>query len=132
GCSIADWLHLNLRLGQLTGEAEYFEAAERAWRNALDANQAANGGFCHRQFAEGRYGYTGVGCEAWWCCSLHGLRVLAHVVRYLYSLADDAVHVNFVESSSVDLPSGVRLQQETAYPTHGETRMRVLDAPDEG
>jgi DUF1680 family protein len=131
GCSMADWLHLNLRLGHVTGQAEYFDAAEGVWRNALYANQAANGGFCHRHFSAERHGYSGAGCEAWWCCSLHGLRVYAHLLRYLYSTADNEVRVNLLEPGTVEL-DGVRIALETVYPTRGETTLRVLDAPDAG
>lgn len=74
GCSIADWLVLNLRLGGLTRGARYFEIAEHVWRNALYSNQGSNGGFGHRHCSADRRGYSGEGCEAWWCCSYHGLR----------------------------------------------------------
>jgi DUF1680 family protein len=132
GCSIADWLDLNLRLGRLTGKADYFETAERVWRNALYANQAANGGFCHRHFSAGRRGYTGEGSEAWWCCSFHGLRVLSRIPRNIYAWHDDAVRVHFIESSRVDVPlsrGNVRIVQETSYPGGGETTLHILEAP---
>jgi hypothetical protein len=135
GCSIADYLHLNLRLGHVTGEAHYFEEAERVWRNALYSNQAANGGFCHRNFSTDRRGYTGEGSEAWWCCSFHGLRSLARLLHYLYTWDDDGVWVNFIEPSSVELqlPRGrVVIAQETGYPGRGETILSVVEAPVDG
>jgi len=135
GCSIADWLDLNLRLGQLTGDLEYFETAERVWRNALYGNQAVNGGFCHRSISADRRRYTGDGAEAWWCCSFHGLRALSRIPRYLYSWSDDCVRVEFIEPSRVDLPlkrGNVRIVQETSYPGGGETVLLVEEAPASG
>lgn len=135
GCSIADWLQLNLRLGHLTREAQYFEMAERVWRNALYSNQAANGGFCHRHFSADRLGYTGEGCEAWWCCSFHGVLGYARLIRSLYTFADDEVQVNFIEPSSVELhlsQGRVHLEQETGYPGRGELVLRVGAAPTDG
>ncbi len=132
GCSIADWLDLNLRLGRLTGEADYFETAERVWRNGLYGNQAANGGFCHRTISADKRTYTGEGSEAWWCCSYHGLRVLSRIPLYLYSWTDDSVRVQFIEPSCVDLPlarGNVRIVQETSYPGGSETTVRVAEAP---
>jgi Beta-L-arabinofuranosidase, GH127 middle domain/Beta-L-arabinofuranosidase, GH127 catalytic domain len=135
GCSIADWLHLNLRLGLVTGEAHYFEVAERVWRNALYSNQACNGGFCHRNFSADRRGYTGEGSEAWWCCSFHGLRGYCRLLHYLYTCAEDEVQVNFIEPSTVvlDLPRGrLGIAQETDYPGRGATTLRVIEAPADG
>jgi len=132
GCSIADWLDLNLRVGRVTGEAHYLETAEQVWRNALYANQAANGGFCHRHFSADRLGYTGEGSEAWWCCSYHGLRAYSRIPRSLYTSLDDTVRVQFIEPSSVDLPLSrgqVRILQETSYPGRGETTLHVVEAP---
>ena len=88
--------------------------------------------FAIGNFSDGRHGYTGSGCEAWWCCSLHGLRVYAHLLRYLYSLANDELRVNFIEPSTVEFDGRVRIVQETAYPGRGEASLRVLDAPSEG
>jgi hypothetical protein len=132
GCSIADWLDLNLRLGRVSGAADYFEAAECVWRNALYGNQAANGGFCHRNFAADRRGYTGAGSEAWWCCAYHALRAYCRLPPYLYTWRDDLVRVQFCEPSSVELPLArgpVRIVQDTSYPGCGETTIRVAEAP---
>ncbi len=135
GCSIADWLHLNVRLGHLTHAAHYFDLAERVWRNALYGNQAANGGFCHRHFRADRLGYTGEGCEAWWCCSFHGLLGYARLMRYLYTSTEDEVRVNFIEPSTVEMQLShgrVRIAQQTSYPSRGEWVLRVVEAPAHG
>jgi hypothetical protein len=135
GCSIADWMLLNLQLGHLMQEAHYFEIAERVWRNALYGNQAANGGFCHRRFSAERLGYTGEGCEAWWCCSFHGLLGFARLLRYLYTSTEDEVRVNFIEPSTVELQLShgrVHIAQQTSYPRRGEVVLRVMAAPSDG
>ena len=48
GCSIADWLMLNLNAGLITGEDGAYEKAERIFWNALAFNQWINGSFGHR------------------------------------------------------------------------------------
>ena len=109
--------------------------AERVWRNALYSNQAANGGFCHRHFSADRLGYTGEGCEAWWCCSFHGVLGYARLIRYLYTSTEDEVRVNFIEPSSVELQLShgrVHIAQQTSYPGRGEVILRILAAPGDG
>ena len=132
GCSVADWLNLNLHLGRITRDASYFAMAERTWRNALYANQAQNGGFCHHHFRPDGYGYTGDGNEAWWCCSFHGPRAYLSILRHLYTWDETGVQVQFFEPSNAAIPFAggtVRLIQETSYPAAGGVAITVVEAP---
>ena len=133
GCSTADWLTLNLWMGRITGEASYFEMAERVWRNGLYGNQAHNGGFCHHHFGE--RGFDGHGNEAWWCCAYHGPRCLALIKRHLVTWDNERLLIQFIEPSSSTLatPWGeVRLVQETAYPGNGRLVISMEDGPAQG
>jgi DUF1680 family protein len=133
GCSTADWLTLNLWMGRITGEAAWFEMAERVWRNALYGNQAHNGGFCHHHF--GKRGFDGHGNEAWWCCAYHGPRCLALIKRHLVTWDDDGLAVQFVEPFTSDLDTAhgaVRLVQETAYPSDGKLSLWLEAGPSGG
>ncbi|NLF00485.1 MAG: hypothetical protein GX601_05835 [Anaerolineales bacterium] len=133
GCSTADWLTLNLCLGRCTGEARCFEMAERVWRNALYGNQAANGGFCHHHFAP--YGFSGEGCEAWWCCSYHGPRAFHTLLRHLVTWDETGIQIQFLEPGEVDvpMPSGpIRISQRTEYPSQGYAEIEVQGGPEQG
>lgn len=82
-----------------------------------------------------RLGYTGEGCEAWWCCSFHGLLGYARLIRYLYTTSDDEVWVNFIEPSTVELQLSngrVQIAQQTSYPGGRELVLRVVAAPPDG
>ncbi len=107
--------------------------AERVWRNGLYGNQAANGGFCHHHF--GPYGFTGEGCEAWWCCAYHGPRSYYTLLRHLYTWNDTGVQVQFIEPGEVELPTpwgSVRLAQRTEYPSMGYVELQMDEGPDQG
>jgi uncharacterized protein len=117
----------------VTGQASYFETAERIWRNGLYANQANNGGFCHHHV--GHYGFTGEGNEAWWCCAYHGPRAYYTILRHLTSWNDEGVQIQFFEPLDVELPlpqGKVRLIQTTDYPRTGQTTITVIDTPPGG
>lgn len=77
GCASADWVRLNLDLWQLTGRERYIAAAENGLFNALFANQQPSGDFGHLKLSENGFDYGAV--QAWWCCTLHGLRGLEAV-----------------------------------------------------
>ncbi|MHB8624798.1 MAG: beta-L-arabinofuranosidase domain-containing protein [Aggregatilineales bacterium] len=133
GCSTADWLMLNLTLGRITGEAGYFEEAERTWRNGLYGNQAANGGFCHHHFNE--LGFTGTGNEAWWCCAYHGPKAFYEVMRHTCTWNDEGVWLQFVEPLDIVLPTNsgaVSLSIATDYPNSGHVEISVTQAPSDG
>jgi len=75
GCAIVDWLRLNLALGRVTGKARYWAMAERTLHNHFLQNQAAKGGFGHRQMLcddQGVYGFGREIEESTWCCTYHG------------------------------------------------------------
>ena len=78
GCSEADWLRLNLGLGEETRKARYLENAELTLFNEFAMNQFHTGDFGHRTFNDQRIGAGGA--RAWWCCTLHGLRAFPEVL----------------------------------------------------
>ena len=90
GCSVADWVRVNVLLWQATGEPGCLDVAEHTLRNHLLATQYRNGGFGHRpgralRVADRAWTWGGVGhigAEAYWCCSMHGTQLLADAVRW--------------------------------------------------
>lgn len=104
GCTEGDWIRVNLLLWQATGDPMYLDAAEHCLRNHLMAVQFANGGFGHwvfrplrdgdRSYPGGAFGKTGT--EAYWCCSMHGVQILADVARWGVVVADDKVCITWL------------------------------------
>ena len=75
GCAEADWLRLNLKLSDITGNKRYLDMAERLLCNHYLANQNSSGGFGHRFMLsdkEGLFGFADYWAEATWCCDFHG------------------------------------------------------------
>ena len=95
-CSDVDWLRLNLQLWKTTGEQAYFELAENILLNQLYFDQEDKGGFC---FWRGLQGHMGSTFDA--CCSHHGARALAEVMRYIYTFEPGVVQANlFLEGTA--------------------------------
>ncbi len=129
-CSVADWFMLNARLGHVTGQAAYYEAAERILLNAVFFNQFANGGFGTWR-VDRNNGYLGrveVGsAEAYWCCSFHGVRSLYEALIHMYTVSAEGVRVNLFMDSTVRLPDlgGITIRQQTTYPVSGRVTLTV-------
>lgn len=126
GCASADWLRLNLALWRLTANERYLEAAEGALFNAFFANQLPGGDFGHLTFSAA--GYAAEPVQAWWCCTLHGLRAFPEVRASAFRGAGDALYY--------DLPVDGRgavgdfeLEADADLATSGKISLRVLHAP---
>lgn len=101
GCSVADWVRVNALLWRATGEVAYLDAAQHAFENHLLAAQFRNGGFGHRQLrllqVGGRThlgaGLGNIGSESYWCCSMHGVQLLADLACYAFAKQGNTVYV---------------------------------------
>jgi DUF1680 family protein len=94
GCSEADWLRLSLDLWRMTRAPEYLREAELTLFNEMALNQFHTGDFGHHTLSA--RGITVPSARAWWCCTFHGLRAMADVMRSVFH-ADG-------ETLSYDLP----------------------------
>jgi hypothetical protein len=117
GCSIADWLMLNLNSGAITGRAEAYERAEHILWNALAFNQWITGSFGHRSTSPNGYSMRRFE-EAWWCCLHHGGLALVEYARHAVTLRDKTIHINLL------VPGRYRL----AFPGGGEAEVRITTA----
>jgi hypothetical protein len=136
GCGVSDYLYLHLLLGRLTGEARYFDKAERILWGPFFHHVRPSGGMgvdaldaTRTQLKLG--GYPDTGYDADMCCSMwaaNGLvRAFTHAV-----LADDArltVPLYYPFVASAKLPDGkkVKLSMVTAYPNDGAVLVRLLE-----
>lgn len=126
GCSIADWIILNLMYGHATDDEEAYALAEHALWNALYFNQVITGGFGHRYLAN--RGYLSYLREAWWCCTANAGMCLAEVARHAVTVRNGRLKVNFLIPGAYTIPSpnrNIRVSISTAYPTAATTRIRV-------
>lgn len=142
GCSEVDWVLVNLRLFQATGERRYLETAERAIYGHFYLNQSPNGGFgawhgFHGAIGARKPGSVGRYTEAFWCCSMHGAFGLREIARHVFGRRPDGgVQVNLILGAQAEFEAagGVLAVEQTAdeYPFPGRTRIAVSlpdDAP---
>jgi len=105
GCSIADWLMLNLNAGRLGDDDSAYQKAERVFWGALAFNQWITGAFGHRALTENGYGMSRFE-EAWWCCVHNGGMAMAEYARHAVSLRESTIRVNLLVPGRFTLPGG--------------------------
>ncbi len=126
GCSIVDWIRLNLQLWQLTGKPVYLDEAEKSWLNGLNFHQTANGAFGHAVLSPA--GYEAPYSEAWWCCLMHGLYAYTEILNYSLVSEADKLWINFFFpfESEIRLQNNiVKVQMKTSYPENGDIRLSL-------
>ncbi|MBN1480863.1 glycoside hydrolase family 127 protein [candidate division KSB1 bacterium] len=116
GCSITDWIRLNVAMWSITQEAVYLDEAENAWYNGLNFHQTANGAFGHALCSP--TGYEAEYSEAWWCCTMHGLWAYADIINCATVAGDDHLWFNFYAPLSFEIKNA-RFETITAYPQEG-------------
>ena len=131
GCSIADWLMVNLNAGLILGENAAYEKAERILWNALYFNQWTTGCFGHRSLTPSGYGFPSE--EAWWCCVHHAGMAMSELARHVVTRRGDNIHVNFLVPGSFTVPGSdgkdVRVRIATNYPSRAEAKIDVNGLP---
>ena len=127
GCSISDWIMLNLLYAHHFGDDKAYEMAEHSLWNALYFNQFVTGGFGHRFFS--KRGYRSYIEEAWWCCTQNAGMCFAEFARHVVTMKDDRLKLNFFIPGryTVPSPSGeITVTVTTKYPTKAETIVKVV------
>ncbi len=133
GCSVVDWIRLNLYLWKVTHDTAYLDEAENAWYNALDFHQTANGAFGHAVRTPN--GYAEEYAESWWCCTMHGLQAYCDLIDFSAVSRGNQVWVNFYIPGEFDLTvNGGRVHFiiDTAYPQQGNITLRCSVAKPTG
>jgi len=127
GCSIADWLMLNLNAGLILGDDAAYDKAERVFWNALAFNQWITGCFGHRALTPHGYGLPLE--EAWWCCLHDAGMAMSELARHVITRRDDTIHVNFLVPGSYTVPgpdgTNVRVKIATRYPARAEAKIEA-------
>jgi len=132
GCSIADWLMLNLNAGLISGDDSAYEKAERIFWNALAFNQWITGGFGHRALTPIGYGMSRFE-EAWWCCVHDAGIAMSEYARHAVTFRDNAVHINLLVPGKYELPlpdgQNAEVRIDTRYPASGEAIIEAKNIP---
>ncbi len=134
GCSIADWLMLNLNAGLIAGDDAAYDKAERILFNALSFNQFVTGGFGHRDLIPGGYAIGGLS-EAWWCCVHESGMAMSELARQTVVLADNVVRINLLVPGRFTLPladrPAIEVTIRTNYPATAEALIEIAHLPAE-
>jgi len=133
GCSISDWMLLNLYQGLIKGDDSSYDKAERIFWNALAFNQLITGGFGHRRIAANGYGADGIQ-EAWWCCTQNGGMAMSEYARHTVTFRNESIHVNFLTPGEFEVPipgnKWIRVKIKTSYPNKAEATIESDNIPD--
>ncbi|MBR5454126.1 MAG: glycoside hydrolase family 127 protein [Clostridia bacterium] len=127
GCSIADWIMLNLIWAHYSGDTSAYELAEHSLWNALYFNQFVTGGFGHRFFLP--HGYRTYIEEAWWCCTTTAGMCMAEVARHTVTLRDGKLCLNFFVPGKYTLKTDrgeITVSVTTSYPVKARTIVKVV------
>ena len=134
GCSIADWLMLNLNTAAIEGDAAAYEHAEHILWNALAFNQWITGCFGHRSTSPVGYSMRRFE-EAWWCCLHHGGLALVEYALHAVTLREKTIQVNLLVPGTyrLALPGGreAEVRISTAYPARAEASISAAGVPAE-
>ncbi len=126
GCSIADWIILNLRYAEVTGDASALDVAEHSILNAMFLNQFITGGFGHRNYSEN--GYTSTVEEAWWCCTQTCGLALCEFAEHAVQLIDGEIRINYPVPGVYTLKDkqhDIKLTLTSAYPADYDVFVKV-------
>lgn len=126
GCSIADWIMLNLLYAHHYADDGAYAMAEHSLWNALYFNQFITGGFGHRYLSE--HGYRTPVEEAWWCCTENAGMALAEVARHVVTIQNNDLKLNFLIPGlyTIPTPNGqISVRVTTKYPAKAETIIQV-------
>lgn len=143
-CATVGFVLWNWRMLEITGQAQYADALERALYNGVLAAISLDG----KEFFytnplqvtsdlpfELRWSRTRQPYISCFCCPPNVVRVIAESEAYAYSLSDKGVWVHLYGSNVLDTKftdgKKIKLIQQTDYPWDGRIRITVQDAPRE-
>ena len=125
GCSEADWLRFNLELWRLTRQTKYLETAELCWFNEFSFNQFSTGDFGHNTLTADGAGMPSA--QAWWCCTLHGLRAFSDVRSSAFSELREGVAYDLPVDGSLT-KAGLSLEADSHLGEAGRVEIRVIQS----
>jgi len=126
GCSIADWIMLNLQAGLIFEDDEAYALAENSMINAMFFNQNVTGGFGHRTIRPWGYGTEELQ-EAWWCCTMNCGTGMSEYARHTVTANEKQIRINFLTPGEFTVPDA-KVKIYTQWPGGCHTRITIEDA----
>ena len=130
-----------LRMNQLTGNAKYFDAVERALYNTVAASIAIDGKsffyvnplevwpeVCMPHTSKAHIKPIRQKWFACACCPPNIARTLASLGQYIWAEDDNRVYLNLFINSSVKTESGTDISLETAFPNSNKIKLSASKA----
>ncbi len=126
GCAEADLVRLSLNLWRRTGRREDLACAERCLFNHFFFNQFSTGDFGHHIVFKNGWRPSEQPGMAWWCCTMHGYRAFADVLRSIVTRDGEALRVNlYLEGSWSDGTTVLQIERlASASPDEPPDRFR--------
>ena len=127
-CVAMGWMQMSAKLFQYDQDSKYFDEFEKTLYNHLIGSQALDGhdfsyyqGNIGYKVHENRPGYYS-------CCRYRGMRIMAHLPRFIYMQGENELAVNLFADSETDITirdTPIRLVQTTRYPRDGIIQFNV-------
>ena len=134
GCSVGDWMCVNLNAGFLNNDDSSYEKAENILWNALYFNQFITGGFGHRDLTATGYSDSGVS-EAWWCCTENCGTAMTEFANHVVTCDNDTININFLIPGSYTISTNdkknITLHITTTYPRDFDAHIQIENMPED-
>jgi hypothetical protein len=132
GCTIADWIMVNLNAGLISGDDGAYAKAEHSLWNGFAFNQWITGCFGAREITAAGYGVRHLE-ECVWCCLHNGGLAMAEFARQAVTFRDGTICVNQHLPGVYRLPMPGRPDAEirvlTSYPAAADTVVEARHVP---
>jgi DUF1680 family protein len=130
-CCTYNMLKLTRHLFAWSPEARYFDYYERAFFNGILGTMNPKNGLTmyYVPLATGYWKVFASPRGSFWCCTGTGVESFSKLADSIYFHDENGLYVNLFVSSELDWQEkGVRLRQDTALTSRGETRLRIATA----
>ena len=130
-CCTYNMLKLTRHLFAWSPEARYFDYYERAFLNGILGTMNPNNGLTmyYVPLATGYWKVFASPRGSFWCCTGTGVESFSKLADSIYFHDENGLYVNLFLASELDWEEkGIRLRQDTAFFSRGETRLRIATA----
>jgi DUF1680 family protein len=127
-CCTYNMLKLTRHLFGWSPAARYFDYYERAFFNGILGTMNPKDGLTmyYVPLASGYWKVFASPRESFWCCTGTGVESFSKLADSIYFHDQNSLYVNLFIPSELDWEEkGMRLRQDTAFPSRGETRLRI-------
>jgi DUF1680 family protein len=130
-CCTYNMLKLTRHLFAWSPEARYFDYYERAFLNGILGTMNPKNGLTmyYVPLATGYWKVFASPRGSFWCCTGTGVESFAKLADSIYFHDENGLYVNLFVASELDWQEkGVRIRQDTALASRGDTRLRIFTA----